>query len=136
MTLDLNRLFIRVNARPRRDLERGYSYTMGCFGDESEAHAGLSGYSLGFRGVRGAVEELDARMGVKGEFLADGKLAKRRKYAVMFVTVFRGRYVGEGPDGEELFEPSAIVASWKTREIASVEDLVERLAALGIRDED
>src|SRR5690606_20297156 len=102
----------------------------------SEAHAGLSGYSLGFRGVRGAVEALDDRMGVKGAFTADGKLRKYRAEAVMFVTVFRGRYVGEGPDGEELFEPSAIVASWKTREIASVDALLERLAALGITDDE
>lgn len=135
MSHDLDTLFIRVNSRPRRDLARGYSYSMGCFGDESEAHEGLSGYSLG-GGVEDAVVELDDRMGVSGEFTSDGLLARYRPHALMFVTVYRGRYVGQGPDGEDLFEPHEIVASWKTREIEDADDLIERLAALGIRDEE
>jgi hypothetical protein len=115
--------FVRTNARPSNDLARGYSYSMGCFGDEAEAHAGLSGYGLE-GGVECAVEALDARMGVSGRF-GD---------SVMFVTVFEGYRVGAGPDGEDLFAPRAIVASWETTEIRDASDLLERLAALGIEE--
>lgn len=127
--------FIRVNARPRRDLDRGFSYSMGCFGDESEAHAGLSGYSLDL-GVGQAVSDLHERMGVSGCFTSQRGHRRVRGDRVMYVTIFEGRDVGTGPDGEELFRPTRIVASWKTREIASVADLLERLAAMGIADEE
>ena len=127
--------FIRVNARPLRDLARGYSYPMGAFGDESEAHAGLSGYSLA-DGVEYAVERLDERMGVSGRFTsretAHGRRAHRHvaENTVMYVTLFEGRRVGTGPDGEDLFAPSAIVASWRTTEIAGQDDLVTKIEAL------
>lgn len=114
--------FIRVNSHPVEDLARGYSYSMGEFGNEEQAHAGLSGYSLD-GGVECAVEELDARMGVSGAFPCQ-----------MFVSVFEGYDRGTGPDGEDLFAPTAILASFDTREIKDVSDLLTRLAALGIED--
>lgn len=121
--------FLRIGSHPAADLARGYSYSMGCFGEESEAHAGLSGYSLD-RGVEQAVADLADRMGISGLFRSQGGEVVR-----MFVTLFEGRDVGTGPDQEELFAPRAIVASWDTRELAGVEDLVERLAALGFVDD-
>lgn len=123
-------LFVRVNTRPRRDLARGFSYSMGCFGDSTEAHEGLSGYGISHRGVVGAVSDLDERMSVAGRRSARGRVQD----PVCYVTVYRGTCVGNGPDGEELFRPSEIVASFKCRELTSAEDLVARLAALGIED--
>lgn len=133
-------MFLRTNARPLRDLDRGHSFAMGCFGDASEAHAGLSGYSLD-SGVECAVDALAERMGVSGKFGCKRTTAfERRPHrrvagdAVMFVTVYEGSDVGTGPDGEDLFRPSRIVASWKTRDIKDAADLLARLAALGIAD--
>lgn len=132
-------LFIRTCSRPRRDFARGYSYSMGEFGNEEQAHAGLSGYSLD-RGIEDAVAALAERMGISGRFSVKETHFERRPHrrvkddAVMFVTLFEGADVGRGPDGEELFRPSRIVASWKTRELAGVEDLLGRIAALGIVD--
>ena len=130
-------LFVRTCSRPRRDLARGYSYAMGCFGDEEQAHNGLSGYSLD-RGVEDAVEALAERMGIAGRFesrmtVAFGRRPHRRVAgdALMYVAVYEGAEVGEGPDGEELFRPARLVASWKTRDVRDVADMMERLAALG-----
>src|SRR5690606_39060131 len=103
----------------------GYSYSMGAFGDESEAHAGLSGYSFRSYGVIDAVAQLDKRMGVVGLCADD-----------VFVTVYEGRDVGMGPDGEDLFRPSRIIASFRTSEIRSRLHLLDALAKLGIVDED
>lgn len=125
MTLDLDKLFIRVNTHPESDLARGYSYSMGCFGDESEAHEGLSGYSFRSYGVIDVVARLDERMGISGDFGGP-----------MFVTVYEGRDVGMGPDGEDLFRPSRIIASFRTSEIKSRLHLLDALAKLGIVDED
>jgi hypothetical protein len=119
----MSKMFIRTNSAPESDLARGYSYSMGEFGNEDEAHAGLSGYSLD-SGVEDAIERLDARMGVSGRFGS----------ATMFVTVFEGSPCGPGPDGEDLFAPSAIVASFDTTSIKDAADLAEKLAALGIAD--
>lgn len=116
-------MFLRTNSQPAADLDRGYSYSMGEFGNEDEAHAGLSGYSLD-SGVEDAIDRLDARMGVSGRF---GK-------ATMFVTVFAGSRVGTGPDGEDLFVPASIVASFETTSIKDAADLVAKLAAIGIED--
>lgn len=116
-------MFLRTNSQPAADLDRGYSYSMGEFGNEDEAHAGLSGYSLD-SGVEDAIERLDARMGVSGRF---GTVA-------MFVTVFEGSIRGTGPDGEDLFAPSVIVASFETTSIKDAADLAEKLAAIGIAD--
>lgn len=130
--------FIRVNARPRRDLARGYSYSMGCFGDEDQAHPGLSGYSLD-RGLEDACRALAERMGVSGRFAAKATwVLDRRPHprvrddVLMFVTLWEGHYAGRGPDSEDLFRPTRIIASWKTRELRGVEDLIERLRALGV----
>lgn len=129
-------MFLRTCSRPRRDLARGYSYEMGCFGDAEHAHAGLSGYSLD-RGD--AIEALAERMGVSGRFSVKRTVAfDRRPHrrvandAVMFVSVFEGSEVGTGPDGEELFRPSRIVATFRTTEIKDAADLVAKLAAIGI----
>lgn len=127
-------MFLRCNARPRRDLARGYSYSMGCFGDETEAHAGLSGYSLD-RGVEDAVQALADRMGVSGTFANKAsRHARLRASAVMYVTLWEGSCRGTGPDGEDLFRPARIVASWKTSEIRDAADIVTRLAEMGIVD--
>jgi hypothetical protein len=124
-------MFLRTCSRPRRDLDRGFSYEMGCFGDAERAHEGLSGYSLD-RGTEDAVEALASRMGVAGRFERRGAHRRVAGDAVMFVAVFEGRDVGTGPDQEELFRPSRIVATFKTRELAGAADLVTRLAALGL----
>lgn len=125
MTLDIDKLFIRVGSHPESDLARGYSYSMGAFGEEEEAHAGLSGYSLRRYDVIDAVAQLDKRMGISGDFGGP-----------MFVTVYEGRDVGMGPDGEDLFRPSRIIASFRTSEIKSRLHLLDALARLGIVDED
>lgn len=130
--MDTARLFIRVNRRPRRDLARGYSYSMSAFGDEGQAHAGLSGYGLAY-GVEHAVEQLDERMGVSGARSRTDKRGRVRP-VVVYVTLFEGGEVGTGPDGEELFRPSRVVASWRTRDLAGPADLLARLAALGVAD--
>lgn len=124
-------LFVRTCSRPRRDLARGYSYSMGEFGNEEQAHTGLSGYSLD-RGTEDAVEALAERMGVSGRFERRGAHRRIAADAVTYVAVYEGRDAGTGPDGEELFRPSRLVAAWKTREIAGVEEVLERLAALGV----
>lgn len=133
-------IFIRTCSRPRRDLARGFSYSMGCFGDAAEAHAGLSGYSLD-RGVEDAVEALSERMGAAGRFGIKRTVAfERRPHrriasdCLMCVAVYEGAEVGTGPDGEELFRPARLVAAFKTREIRDAADLVTRLAARGIAD--
>ena len=133
-------LFVRTCSRPRRDLARGFSYSMGAWGDDEQAHEGLSGYSLD-RGVEDAVEALAERMGVSGRFGAKRTVAfERRPHrriaadCLMFVAVYEGTEVGTGPDGEELFRPARLVATFKTREIRDAADLLERLAALGIKD--
>src|SRR5690606_34275820 len=89
------------------------------------AHEGLSGYSFRIYGVVGAVAQLDKRMGVVGLGADD-----------VFVTVFKGRDVGTGPDMEDLFEPHEIIASFRTSEIKSRLHLLDALAKLGIADED
>jgi hypothetical protein len=113
---------------------------MGAWGDDEQAHAGLSGYSLD-RGVEDAIEALDSRMGVSGRFGVKRTVAfERRPHrriasdAVMYVAVYAGAEVGTGPDGEELFRPSRLVAAWKTRDLRGAQDVVERLAAIGIED--
>ena len=113
---------------------------MGEFGNEEQAHAGLSGYSLD-RGTEDATTDIADRMGVSGKFQCRETVAFERKAhrrvasdAVMYVAVYEGTDVGRGPDGEELFRPSRIVASWKTRDIRDAADIVSRLAALGIVD--
>lgn len=98
-------LFVRIGSRPISDLRRGYSYTAGAFGDRGQAHAGLSGYSVTDRGYRGALDELDQVMGVGGASAGGGP---------RHVTLFAGRTVGTGPDGEELFRPTRIIATLRT----------------------
>mgnify|MGYP003421315409 CR=1 FL=1 len=129
-------LFVRTCSRPRRDLARGYSFAMGCFGDEEQAHDGLSGYSLD-RGTEDAVEQLGARMGVAGRFSSKRTVAfERRPHrrvasdALMFVAVYEGADVSTGPDGEELFRPARLVATWKTREIRDAADLIQKIESL------
>ena len=117
----MSKMFLRTNSAPESDLARGYSYSMGEFGNEDEAHAGLSGYSLD-SGAEDAIERLDARMGISGRFGT----------VTMFVTVFAGSDRGTGPDGEDLFAPAAIVASFETTSIKDAADLAAKLAALGI----
>ncbi len=117
----MSKMFLRTNSAPESDLVRGYSYSMGEFGNEDEAHAGLSGYSLD-SGAEDAIERLDARMGISGRFGT----------VTMFVTVFAGSDRGTGPDGEDLFAPAAIVASFETTSIKDAADLAAKLAALGI----
>ena len=129
-------LFVRTCSRPRRDLDRGFSYSMGEFGNPDEAHAGLSGYSLD-SGTEDAVEALAERMGVSGRFVSRQTVALGRKThrrvaadVVMYVAVFEGSDVGTGPDGEELFRPARLVAAWKTRDVADAADLVAKIEAL------
>lgn len=123
--LRTDELFIRVGRFPERDLSRGYSYSMGEFGNEDQAHAGLSGYSLE-SGLVEAVSALDRRMGVSGRFTTP-----QGRAVPMFVTLFAGKLVGMGPDGEDLFRPSSIVGSWRTTEVRDVHDLVEKLLRAG-----
>ncbi len=131
-------MFIRTCSRPRRDLDRGFSYAMGEFGNPDEAHAGLSGYSLD-RGIEDAVDALAARMGVSGAFSSKRTVAFDRRphrrvaaATAMFVAVFEGSEVGTGPDGEELFRPSRLVATFRTTSIKDSADLAAKLAAIGI----
>lgn len=56
-------LFVRFCRRPRLDLKRGYSYNGTCFGDESEAHAGLCGYACVPETIDLALEALSAYFG-------------------------------------------------------------------------
>ena len=119
MSLDLDKLFFRVALRPKSDLRRGYSYSMGNFGDESQAHEGLSSYAVQDFSVNGAVEKLNERMGLIG----DG-----------YFVVLEGTYVGAGPDMEALCRPRAIVFQKKLSKIKSVESLIADLAAIGITD--
>jgi hypothetical protein len=118
--------FVRICSRPRRDLARGFSYSMGCFGDASEAHAGLSGYEV--HDAAEAVELLDERMSVAGARCASRRLGGRDP--VMYLAVFEGARVGTGPDGEDLFRPSRLVATRKTREIPSAADALAWLESV------
>ena len=119
MVLDLDKLFFRVALRPRTDLKRGYSYSMGSFGDESQAHAGLSSYSVQDFGVVGALEKLDERMGLTG----DG-----------YFVVLEGIHVGTGPDMEDLCRARSIVFQKKLSKIKSFDSLLEDLSKIGIFD--
>jgi hypothetical protein len=119
MPLDLNRLFFRVALKPKTDLKRGYSYSMGMFGDESEAHAGLSSYAVQYSGVEGALESLNNRMGLVGEG---------------YFVVLDGVHVGTGPDMEDLCRPQSIVFQKKLSKIRSFDSLLADLARVGITD--
>ena len=121
--------FIRINSRPRRDLARGFSYSMGEFGNPDEAHAGLSGYSLE-SGTEDACEQLEARMGFGARGNRASRHARLRRSAVCFVTLWEGTCVGTGPDGEDLFRPTAIVRSWRTTEIRDAADLAAKIETL------
>ena len=118
--------FVRLASRPRRDLARGFSYSMGCFGEANEAHAGLSGYAV--HDVGEAVGRLDERMGVAGARCASRRLGGRDP--VMYLAVYEGVRVGTGPDGEDLFRPARLVATRKTREIASAADALAWLESV------
>lgn len=107
--------FVRVGSKPQSDLRRGYSYPMGSFGDESQAHAGLSGYEVD--DALSAATKLQDRMGIWGS--TDD----------YFVTLFAGAHRGVGPDGEDLFKPIAIVKSWTLRQIGE-DDKSNRVKAI------
>jgi len=119
-------LFIRAATNPAADLVRGYSYSMGEFGNEDEAHAGLSSYSLDELTLDGALEQLHDRMQIVGAWTdnATGEAVDA------FVCVLRGRSVGVGPEGEALCAPAELVCAVNTREVASVEEMAERVDAL------
>lgn len=119
MVSDLDRLFFRVALKPKSDLKRGYSYTMGNFGDESEAHEGLSSYAVQDFGVVGALEKLNDRMGLTGEG---------------YFVVLDGVYVGVGPDMDALCKPKSIVFQKKLSKIKSFDSLIVDLAKIGISD--
>jgi len=118
--------FVRLASRPRRDLVRGFSYSMGCFGDAAEAHDGLSGYAV--HDAAEAIELLDERMSVAGARCASRRLGGRDP--VMYLAVYEGVRVGTGPDGEDLFRPARLVATRKTREIASAADALAWLGSV------
>lgn len=124
------RLYVRVCSRPMRDLARGYSYRMGCFGDEDQAEAGLSGYEIGDRVdaecIEIAVEELHERMGVVGPLAPSARLRGRDR--VSYLAIFEGVDRGGGPDGEALFHPTKLVNKIATRDIRSMEHAVELVA--------
>lgn len=125
-SIDSSSWYVRITSNPSLDLSRGYSYTAGSFGDEKEAHAGLSGYSVGERGLRGALDDLDDYLGLAGRS-ADGS----RRYLV----VFSGRDAGVGPDGEDLFTPKSIIAKIDCSTLTSVNDAVAKLSRMGIQDD-
>lgn len=127
MSLDFNTLFVRVSSYPDKDLTRGVSYPMGMDASDSEPHAGLSGYSMA-RGITGALEALDERMGISGAFYPHGQ-SRSSKPVTMKVTVFRGREVGAGPDGEELFKPAAVLVSRHTKAFANATDAMTAIIA-------
>ena len=114
-------LFVRIGSRPQADLERGYSYSMGCFGDESEAHPGLSAYAVDTWTLEGALVELHERMGIVGSYADNATGAE----CEMFVCVFRGTRVGMGPDSEDLCRPDALVFAIDTRSASSVDEMIE-----------
>lgn len=105
-------LFVRVASHPLSDLRRGYSYSMGAFGDEDQAHGGLSGYSC-IDGLEEALERLDDRMGIVGYPCR------------MWVCVYEGGDRGVGPDREDLFAPSRLVCAIDTRAVDSADKMVE-----------
>lgn len=117
MAINLDRLFFRAALRPKTDLKRGYSYSMGNFGDESEAHADSSSYAVQDLGVVGTLEKLDERMGLRGEG---------------YFVVLDGVYVGAGPDMEALCRPRSIVFQKKLSKIRSLDSLLADLANVGI----
>lgn len=88
---------------------------MGQFGEESAAHAGLSGYDMA-DGWDYALERLHERMGIAGPYVD-----REGRTTPMFLTVFEGAYAGRGPEGEDLFAPSAIVFSIRTDRMADYE---------------
>jgi len=116
-------LFVRYGTHPRSDLRRGYSRPWG----SDERHEGLSGYDVDFYGLEGALEKLIEYFAARGGWRSRS-----------FVTVYRGREVGVGPDNESLFRPFEIVASVRAGFDPSladldrqVEDLARRLMARG-----
>lgn len=86
--------FIRSCSKPESDLARGYSYPFSEFGNEEQAHEGLSGFELDGGGAAN---------------LANYGFVKQH------IVIFEGHYVGKGPDGEDLFRPKRIVRAfgWK-----------------------
>lgn len=121
-------LFVRLATRPALDLKRGFSYTMGAFGDPSQAHEGLSSYRIpafirgndiaGIKDVfdRESIEQaLESLSDYFGGF-PDG----------MRLVLVEGGDRGVGPDGENLVFPTKNVASWRTSALPA--DMVGAIA--------
>lgn len=118
-------LFVRIGSRPAKDLARGYSYAMGCFGDESQAERGLSSCSLDRGPLADVVATLHERMGVIGAYVDHETGAE----CAAFLCVFEGADVGTGADGEDLCRPSRLVCKVDTRKASTVEQMVEIVRA-------
>jgi hypothetical protein len=116
-------IYVRIASNPKADLYRGYSYSMGAFGNESQAHDGLSGYSTFVRGgLRAALLKLDRRMGIVGPYLDHTGTENP-----MYVAVYAGQLVGDGPDEEELFRPKKLIYYTRTTTETTAPDMIRRI---------
>jgi len=130
LSIQLNRIkikpfeqiYARIGSHPLSDLKRGYSYPMGEFGNEEQAHEGLSGYSITNMGITDALKRLDKRMGIWGKFID-----KTNKEAKMFVTIFIGSDRGRGVDGEDLFKPHKILINLLTSKFSSRDSVIQTI---------
>jgi len=95
---------------------------MGDFDEESQAHAGLSSYSIDDDGLDGALTRLDDRMGITGQYLD-----KSGKSIPMYVAIYQGSNAGVGPEGEPLVRPRSLVMQVRTTAAANATAMIAKI---------